>query len=292
MAVFYIIMIILGITVQNVAKKAYNLKIGGGSAFTFALGSVACALIFFVFSSGFDLDFRLDVLPYSIGFALSYGTAVVCAFYAIKFGSLSLSSLISNYSLTIPTFYGIFFLDEQTSTLLYLGLAALMISLFLVNFKPKAKGDTVAEEKTRTDPRWFLFVALSFLGNGICSTVQTVQQKTFEGQYKSEMMIIALLIVVLVLLVMALLTERNNMISSFRRGGILMAVNGGFNGMVNLFVMLCAVIMNASVMFPLVSAGGIICTALVSVLLYKEKLTKMQYAGFLLGIVAIVLLNI
>lgn len=292
MAVFYIIMIIIGLTVQNVAKKAYNLKVGGSSAFTFAFGSVVCALIFFIISSGFKLDFRLEVIPYSIGFALSYGAAVVCSFYAIRFGSLSLSSLISNYSLTIPTFYGIFFLDEQTSPLLYLGLCALMISLFLVNFKPKSKSGDMAEKKTRTDPRWFLFVALSFLGNGICSTVQTVQQKTFDGQYKSEMMIMALLIVILILLVMALLTERKNIGSSFRRGGILMAVNGGFNAVVNLFVMLCAVIMNASVMFPIMSAGGIIGTALVSVLLYKEKLTKMQYVGFALGILAIVLLNI
>ena len=56
--------------------------------------------------------------------------------------------------------------------------------------------------------------------------------------------------------------------------------------------MLCAVIMNASIMFPIISAGGIIGTSLVSVLFYKEKLTKMQYAGLVLGIGAIVLLNI
>ena len=166
-----------------------------------------------------------------------------------------------------------------------------MISLFLVNYRSQT-GSAGMEAKGRTDPRWFLFVGLSFLGNGICSTVQTVQQKSFGGLYKSEMMIMALAIVVLVLFCMALLTERESMLPAIRRGGLLMVINGGFNGLVNLFVMLCAVIMNASIMFPIISAGGIIGTSLVSVLFYKEKLTKMQYVGLFLGIGAIVLLNI
>ncbi len=311
MAVLYIILIIIGLTAQNVAKKAFNVKFadkaadtectanarggGSGSVFTFGLISVLCTLLFFVFSSGFKLDFRLEVLPYSVGFALSYCTALIFSFYAIKYGSLSLSSLIGNYSLIIPTFFGILFLDEETSLFFFLGIAALMISLFLVNYKRTEKAEKTVDKGSkgnRTDPRWFLFIALSFLGNGICSTVQTVQQKSFEGQYKSEMMIMALAIVAVILLTITLITERRNMIPVVKKGGIYMLLNGGFNGMVNLFVMLCAVIMNASVMFPIISAGGIIGTALISVLLYNEKLSKMQYVGFVLGIAAIVMLNL
>lgn len=291
MQVLYIILIIIGLTVQNVAKKAYNVKPEVKGGFIFNLGSVICALLFFVFASGFRLDFRLEVLPYSIGFAISYCLALVSSFNAIKFGSLSLTSLIGNYSLIIPAFYGILFMGEPTSIYLYFGLAALMISLFLVNYKPskKVSGET---KKKSTDPRWFLFVGLSFAGNGVCSTVQNVQQRIFAGQYKNEMMITALSIVVLILVCIVFLTERKTALPSVKSGGILMAVNGVFNGVVNLFVMLCSTIMNASVMFPIVSAGGIICTALVSIFFYKEKLTKVQYVGFVLGIAAIVLLNI
>ena len=79
---------------------------------------------------------------------------------------------------------------------------------------------------------------------------------------------------------------------AFAKGWYFMLICGGFNGLCNLLVMLCSVLMSASVMFPIISAGGIILTAIVSVLFYKEKLTRMQYAGFVLGILAIVLLNL
>lgn len=47
----------------------------------------------------------------------------------------------------------------------------------------------------------------------------------------------------------------------------------------------------ASVMFPFIAAGGIIATALVSMFVYKEKLSTQQKIGFVLGILAIVALN-
>ena len=43
--------------------------------------------------------------------------------------------------------------------------------------------------------KWILYVLLAFLGNGACSTVQVLQQRTFAGAYKNELMIMALLIV-------------------------------------------------------------------------------------------------
>ncbi len=292
MEILYLFLITLGLVLQNVAKKAHAVRSGADSVFTFSLISVLFTLLFFVFSSGFRFEFNLEVIPYSLGFALTYGMANVSAFFAIKYGPLALTSLISSYSLIIPTFYGILFLDETTSLLLYFGLSALMISLFLVNYVPKKEKAAFVGKKNKVDPRWFLFVALSFAGNGGCSTIQTVQQKMTDGKYKSEMMILSLLIVALILLVTVLITEKQSAVPSIKSSWYLMAINGGFSGVVNLFVMLCSTIMNASVMFPIISAGSIIATAVVSIFFYKEKLSKMQYAGFVLGIAAIVLLNI
>jgi drug/metabolite transporter (DMT)-like permease len=136
LSALYIFMIVVAISAQHISKKAYSVRTGGeGGALTFSLGSVSSALLFFVFSSGFSFDFDPSIIPYSIGFGLTYGSAVAFSVYAIKYGPLALTSLISSYSLIIPTFYGIFFLNEETSATLYLGLCALMISLFLVNFK-------------------------------------------------------------------------------------------------------------------------------------------------------------
>jgi drug/metabolite transporter (DMT)-like permease len=293
LSALYIFVIVVAISAQHISKKAYSVRTGGeGGALTFSLGSVSSALLFFVFSSGFSFDFDPSIIPYSIGFGLTYGSAVVFSFYAIKYGPLSLTSLISSYSLIIPTFYGIFFLNEETGIALYVGLLALMISLFLVNFKISKKDGDVLGKTKKTDPRWYLFVALSFIGNGGCSTVQNVHQRSFEGKFKNEFMILALAIVAVIFAVVSLIAERKEMKRAFAKGWYFMLICGGFNGLCNLLVMLCSVLMSASVMFPIISAGGIILTAIVSILFYKEKLTRMQYAGFVLGILAIVLLNI
>jgi drug/metabolite transporter (DMT)-like permease len=97
---------------------------------------------------------------------------------------------------------------------------------------------------------------------------------------------------VVIFAIVSLLTERKDMKRSFQKGWHYMLICGGFNGLCNLLVMLCSVLMSASVMFPIMSAGSIILTAVVSIFFYKEKLTKIQYVGFVLGILAIVLLNI
>ena len=50
--------------------------------------------------------------------------------------------------------------------------------------------------------------------------------------------------------------------------------------------------MPVSLMFPLISAGGLIVTYIVSRFFYKEKLTKIQFIGFIFGLMAVVFLNV
>ena len=64
------------------------------------------------------------------------------------------------------------------------------------------------------------------------------------------------------------------------------------NGTVNMLVMVLSGMIAVSIMFPMISAGGIIITYIVSKVFYKEKLTKTQFAGFLAGVASIVFLNI
>ena len=58
------------------------------------------------------------------------------------------------------------------------------------------------------------------------------------------------------------------------------------------FVMIRSGRLAVSLMFLLISAGGLVITYLVSRFIYKEKLTKIQFIGFVLGLSAVVFLNI
>lgn len=285
MGTVVLIATILGVSLQNIVKKAYNVKVGGG-AFTFSASSALIAALFFIVSSIGTFEYSNEFLLYSVGFSVFYSMGVAFSVLAIMEGPLSLTSLISSYSLVIPALYGIAFLGDEVDELLIVGIILLLISLFFVNMEKK--------DDKKITLKWIIFVFLAFVGNGGCSTVQTVQQTALAGQYKNEFMIIALLITSITLFLAAFFTkERENVTMSLEKGFIWYAICGIANGAVNLFVMMMVSVykMPASVMFPLISAGGIIITVIVSMTLYKEKLTKYQMLGVLLGIGAIVLLN-
>lgn len=131
---------------------------------------------------------------------------------------------------------------------------------------------------------------LSF-GNGMCSVIQKMQQVAYNGGYKNEFMIIALAAVVILLSILVLVKERREIKIYAQAGWHIAFACGIANGIVNLLVMILSAMMPVSVMFPMISAGGIIITYLISRFFYKEKLTKDQFVGFLVGITSIVFMS-
>ena len=277
-------LVTLGVSIQQICKKAYNKKTGGG-AFTFSAATSLIALLFFIGTSKGEFNFQPELLWYSISFAICFCLASVCSFLAISTGSLSLTSLFTQYSLLIPTIYGLLFLNESASTFLLVGILLLLASVIFVNFESKG-------EKKQITLKWFVFVFLAFVGNGCCSAIQKVQQLNFNGLYKNELMIVALGIVTLTLFIISLFAERDSIKFNIKKGCMLFLISGLANGLVNYLVLVLSSKMPASVMFPVISAGGIVATALVSIFVYKEKLSKYQIIGLILGTISIIALNL
>lgn len=281
MSIFYLILIIFGVTFQTVIKKPYTQKTGGRGPYFFSFLVSLAAMLFFIFTAkGYEFDIR--VVGYAVAFAIAYIVATVFALYSVANGSLSLTSLIISYSLILPTAYGLILLNDPVGVKLCIGIVLLIISLFLINQKNIDAPITF---------KWVIYVVLAFAGNGMCSVVQKMQQVAFDGAYKNEFMIIALLIVTLLLGVFVLAKERKE-IKVYAKAGWHIAIACGIaNGAVNLFVMILSNLMPVSVMFPMISAGGIIITYLFSRFVYREKLTKLQFVGFLTGIASVIFMS-
>ena len=277
----YLIATVLAIAGQNIMKKVFNLRTGGGVYF-FTLLSAAAAMLFFLVTGG-KPEFSAALLPYSAAFGTAYAVAVVFSVMAVSCGSLSLTTLINSYSLMLPTFYGLLFLREPVSTGLIPGLGLLIVSLVLVNKKT---------ESTPITPKWVISVVLAFVGNGFCSIFQKMQQSAFDGAFKNEFMILALVMVVAVMAVLALVSERRKLKNCAAKGWWCCLAGGTLNGVTNLFVMILSGTMAVSLMFPVISAGGIIVTFFVSRWLYHEKLTRRQLVGFALGVLSVIFLNL
>ena len=272
-----------GVSIQQISKKAYTQKVPGG-AYSFCAGSALMALVVFLITSGGKFVYSHQTLGYAVAFAATYSICTVTSMLAVKTGPLSLTSLMVAYSLIIPALYGLIMLGEPVKITLIIGIILLLISLFFINIEKKG-------EPKKITLKWIIYVFLAFVCNGACSVIQKVQQLSTGGLYKSELMIIALIITTIVLMIFASFNEKSDTVSNLKAGFWLFAICGIANGVVNYLVLLLSNRLPASVMFPVISAGGIVLSAIVAITVYKEKLSKYQWVGMILGIFSIISLN-
>jgi drug/metabolite transporter (DMT)-like permease len=101
------------------------------------------------------------------------------------------------------------------------------------------------------------------------------------------------MVAVVICVSVALVRERRDFGLVLRLGAFPAVLVGLFNGAANLLVMVIAgVMIPVFVFFPLISAGGLLISYLVSVFIFKERFGKMQKLGILLGIFALIFLNL
>ena len=281
--VLFITLLMVGTAGQSIAQKNYNAKFKGQGTIFFLSVSALSACLFFLVTSGFKLSFSIALLPYTFAYAVCYAFAAVMGFMAIRTGPLSLTSLIIAYSLIIPTFYGLIFLGDKVGVFFWIGFVLLSGSLFLIN-SPAAN--------TKITLKWIVFVLLAFLGNGFCALIQTKQQRDFDGALGNEMMIFALFIAAVLVFAVALISDRKSIPELAKRGTHFMVMCGVSNGLANFMLILLLPRMLSAVLFPVISAGQIITSWVVSRFIYKEKLSVKQNVALVLGTAAIVFMNL
>jgi drug/metabolite transporter (DMT)-like permease len=183
--------------------------------------------------------------------------------------------------------YGIIFLDEPITPLLVIGTVLLLVSLALVNYEKKDSSQPVTL-------KWIIFVSLAFIGNGMCTVVQKVKQETFDNAGNNMFMIVGLAMAVVIMLVLAFTSkeERPDMGKVVKQGWLWALLCGGANGLTNFLVIFLNNRLSASVMFPVISGGGMVLIFLYSVIFARERFKPRQIVGFFLGIASIVILNL
>ena len=292
---FTTVLLLLGqicaMTFGEVFKKKFTKK----SPFLLSLICLSSALLTFVviffIQNGFNFSgYSLNLLKFAIPFGLCFAISTIFSILALNCGDLSLTGLFVSFSLILPTLYGIIFLGDSVNVLFYIGLTLFFASLILVNLK-FGKG---AKKRKPITIKWLIFVALSFFSNGFCCIFQTMQQKEYNGQCGSELMITALSLAVVILIVATLITERKNIKTATPSALVWGAPSGFLIAMNNFIVMLFTGgnLMPVAIFFPVISGGGLILTFVLGRLIYKEKYLALQYVGIALGFVSIILLNL
>lgn len=281
-----IILCAISLALQASIRKSYSDKVSERGTMLFNGCSCFVAAMFFWVCGGFKFEYNASLVCWALAFGLFFGLTTFASFKALQIGPLSLTSLVTSYSLLIATLYGIIFKDEAVNILIIIGLVLLATSLLLIAMKEKDENET-----KKVSLKWSLYAFGALISNGICTIIQREGQLEFDGKYKNEFMIVALVGIFVAFIFLSFFKERSDMKACLKDGIVLMVFWGILNGAANLFIMMLAR-MPASLVYPLISGGSIILTWIASRIFYKEKLTVYQNVGLVFGVGAVVFLNL
>ena len=277
--------------IPNTLKKSYKKN----TPIFFTSVCICFSLLFFVVkflieNKGFNFSVDLGVLKYAIPFGVCFALASVFIYLAFKFGDLSLTSLLTSFSLLLPTFYGIIFLGDDVGIFFFLGLALFIACLVLTNVKFLDK----EKEKKPVSVKWVICVIVGSVANGGCSLIQTMQQKAYGGKGGSELMIIALTFALIALLTVAFCLERDRIKDALKPAFALAVPCGLLVGCLNALVMVFTGqnLLPVSVFFPLHAGGVLLITFVFGYFFYKDRYDWLQYIGLFCGVASVIMLNL
>lgn len=302
-----IILLYLGTIAASCAQSAFtkqNTRKGDGSAEsagTFNLFKAVAVFAVLLLIFLFDHSWNVATIGWGAAYGVLLTVSMVTGYCALKTGPMALTSMIVSFSLLIPYAYGIIFLGEKPKLVQVAGLGMFILALVLINWNQlHVKGvahskNGVHENEGAAQPqkatgRWALFTALTLTANGFCSIVQKGHQNIYPGMYTSWFMAVAGLTACILFLV-RFVCQRNK-VQLKAKSAMKYGVLGGIsNGIANLILLVLAATENASILYPVVSAGTMLSVFVTGRIVFKEKMSPMQTAGFVVGLMAIVLLK-
>ncbi len=256
--------------------------------------NLICSAVWFVilFSiNGFKIDFTPDVLLFGIIYGITQACFILFKTLAMNTGSVSITTLIGNSSLLISLLVSLIVWNEKIGAFDIFGLVLLGIAIFLTNYR---KGEDASIHKSW---KYYAILFLIFAA-GVGITFKAFG-KYGDLAYSSDMLAVSSIVMLICYAGAFIITKVYKKDGSCREstlpaskfvgfallGGVLSCVYNRLN-------VLLSGTLDAVIFFPSFNGGVIIVSALLGLLICKEKLTKKQTVGIILGTAAICIIGI
>lgn len=249
----------------------------------------AASVAYFVLSG-----FRLELDARGWGLALCYGASFYITAMAnaacLECGPMSLTSVIVNSSIIMSIAVGCIWYDEVMSATQIIGCVLLAGTFILSGFQP-GKGSGAIPMK------WYPLVFTAFFMNGVGAVLLNIFGRASDAGAKNSFLAVGYLLAA----VSFFLTHLGLMKRRGRANArpdmrpllivlVLLAAFGSFIG--NGLLMSLNDAMPATILYPLVNGGIAVMASILSCTVFREKLTRQRLLTILMGLGAIVALNL
>ncbi len=262
--------------ITKIYQKDEGVSLAKALKFNLFLG-LFTAVAFFAFS-GFQIEFSLYSL---LMVTLHSGLAVAYTVLGLKVMEQEKVSLYTMFLMTggmiIPYIFGLFYLNEAFSVWRTLGLVCIVVAILLSNL-----------DTAKISGKQILLCCAIFLLNGGTSVVGKLHQINPVAISSSAFVLwggVAKVVLcgILLLFIKDKPEEGERKRASFSWQTILWIVAAAMaSGVSFLLQLVGAKSLPASVLYPIVTGGSIIFTALAGRIFFREKIGKKSVAGLLL----------
>ncbi len=303
---------VVGLAVNFSITKVYQNKTGTGLRISvlFNIITGAFTAIVFFFINGFMNGFSFPFTPFSLLMAVLMtvfcGTYVMIGFRIMAMGDMAVYTLFLMLGgMTLPYFYGLIFLNEgaHPESLIFPegyvnGLRVVGLVLMVVAIVLSGLGNQ-KDKKKKGSSLFFLLCAAVFLLNGCVSITSKIHQLPENADRavtaQGFVMLAAIVRVIIFSVVYLIIRLRDRRLPAESRPaspklslgvvGIVLA-SALVDGTSYLLQLIGAAHLPATVLYPLVTGGSVVLTALAGRLLFKEKLNARSLIGVLLCFVS------
>lgn len=215
-------------------------------------------------------------------------TVIFQIFYlkALSMGNVSLTVMIVNLNMIFPIAVSALFYNEQISPLRFFGIFLTVVALI---------SGTDFKSKNQSVIKWFALTILATIANGGISITQKVFSNTLWHLEKQAFVswgyIFASFLCIIIYITLKLKGQKKSFkakpdvfIFAFFTGVILSIYQ---------FVTTYAIAnISGTLFFPTYAGGSIIFSTLSGVILFKDKLLQKQKISIIIGIIAVIMMNL
>ncbi|WP_316760503.1 DMT family transporter [Pedobacter aquatilis] len=281
--IYIILSIFCSVTVAVLLKLAKRYKISIIQAVTFNY-LTALTLCFLFFKP--DVKIITGTAPWPIYIALAILLPTIFLFLAASVKKLGIvkTDIAQRLSLFIPILAAYFIFKEDFNQLKFIGLGVGFLAIILTFLRK-------SESKSESG-NWF-YPIIVFVGFGIIDVLFKQIALNKELPYTTSLFTVfslAFFVSLIIIIIMIVAKKTKLQLVNIGCGLIL----GLFNFGNILFYLKAhkALATNPSTVFAAMNLGVIVVGSLIGILIFKEKLTKLNYFGIALALCAVILITI
>lgn len=194
---------------------------------------------------------------------------------------ISVATVANKMSVVIPVVVALYLYDEELNWMKAAGICAALMAVWLSS--KKSAGATF-------DPKYIFFPLIIFIGSGIIDALINHLQKTIPAQemipFLFSVAFGCAFVVGVAIISYRVMRFRERVTSKSILGGIVLGIPNYFS----IFAVakaLDAGIMDSSTFYPVNNMGIVVCSAVAALIVFREKLSTINWFGILLSVGAI-----